>query len=384
MSQWISKAANVFKRDTVEAPLPFEVGCECGQSHQGVRRARHQHIVCKSCGSSIFVLPKDSYPQPVEKPKKKKKRKREKPVYDDVEVVGPTITTPRKRKKKTKPEAEPEPGFFAGLSEWFGNKVAILVQGFVGLWTPFRVILLAIVVVGSVTLYWSILEYQRSQAIGHLAAYVEAGKAAVEEQAWIEARQQFGLAVEALDRLDRNDHEAKTIRQFQRETYAMTRLSDRTLFELLEYIDKTFPDLTPEERETEVIVLRDKWFVLTAPVRKKQIKDEDGETLDTYEIVFPWSPSSRNVTILFAPSGMASWMPSDSKLSLTVAGTFSDIRLNPITNEWTLEFDPDKSFLWANPETYIGLGFGGESFETPEERDSRLVNQAVMMGMTPE
>jgi len=385
MSQWISKAANVFKRETVEAPLPFEIACECGQSHTGIRRARHQHIVCKACGGSLFVLPKDSYPQPVEKPRKAKKRKKEQPVYDDVEVVDSPIRSRRKKKKKNKAEAKPQPSAFANLSNWLSSRLTYLVQSFLGLWTPFRMIFLAIVVIGGVTLYWSILEYQRTQAASYLAAYVEAGKAAVEDQAWIEARQQFSLAVEALDQLGRTDNEAQSIRQLQRETHAMTRLSDKTLFELLDEIDKTFPDLTPEQRDIEITVLRDKWFVLTAPIRKKQIQTEDGEMVDTFEIVFPWSPNpQRPVTILFAPLEMKSWVPPDRKVSLTIAGTFSDVRLNSITNEWTLELDPAKSFLWANPETYVGLGFGGESFETPEERDARLANQAAMLGMTPE
>jgi len=91
MSEWISKAANVFKRDVSETPQPFEVHCECGQKHGGIRRSRQQHLVCKTCGSSLFVLPHDTYPPPHVPKSSGKKRKRKpsasKPVEDTLDLA---------------------------------------------------------------------------------------------------------------------------------------------------------------------------------------------------------------------------------------------------------------------------------------------------------
>ena len=64
MNKWFSKATNVFKGSAEETPQPFELQCECGVRHAGLRKKAPQRIVCRECGSSLFVLPRDVYPTP--------------------------------------------------------------------------------------------------------------------------------------------------------------------------------------------------------------------------------------------------------------------------------------------------------------------------------
>ena len=68
MSNWISKATNAFQGDDSSSAQAFELSCDCGQKHSGIRRQKWQRIVCRSCGGSLFVLQRDPYPPPKERP----------------------------------------------------------------------------------------------------------------------------------------------------------------------------------------------------------------------------------------------------------------------------------------------------------------------------
>ena len=64
MAGWLTKAAGAFRGEQPEQPAPFEVVCQCGVQHSGVRRRKPQRIICRACGTALFVLPRDGYPPP--------------------------------------------------------------------------------------------------------------------------------------------------------------------------------------------------------------------------------------------------------------------------------------------------------------------------------
>ncbi len=72
MANWLGKATAALSREPEAPPPPFALTCECGQEHQGLRKSRAQRIICQSCGTALFVLPKNVYPPP---PARKKKRR---------------------------------------------------------------------------------------------------------------------------------------------------------------------------------------------------------------------------------------------------------------------------------------------------------------------
>lgn len=57
-----------------DAPQPFQVTCECGLDHSGLRRKTSQQIICRTCGAALFVLPKNVYPSPADARFKRPKR----------------------------------------------------------------------------------------------------------------------------------------------------------------------------------------------------------------------------------------------------------------------------------------------------------------------
>jgi len=396
MNEWFSKAKNIFKREVPTGPQPFVIACECGKSHTGIRRSRHQHIVCKSCGMSVFVLPRDVYPQPAPSSKKKKNRKkakgrRSKPaveILDDVEVIGPDDGVPRKSRSKSKkkdrsPKPEPGPGLFSRAGQSISNTTGNWISAILGLFTPLRLIVLAIVAVGVFMASLAFRDSQRSAARETILVKVEEGYAALEERDWIEARDAFSLAVNAFDILDRNDDEANAVRQWHRETSALTHLSGKSLFEIFEWADEVETDSGLDQWNTEFTGERSRWVVMTAPVIAIP-PSEEGMSI-THEVVFPWSTSHGRKTHINVNFPIMSQLVSPSgSTTITFAGQLEACEYSDGDNSWRLHLNPETGFAWANQETFDSLGFLPVDHEAGEEQALRLLHQSEVIGLKQE
>jgi hypothetical protein len=63
--KFVAKVRGWWGGPAVSGPLrPFQVTCPCGQVVQGVRRSRHQVVVCRACGTRLFVLPRSPLTPP--------------------------------------------------------------------------------------------------------------------------------------------------------------------------------------------------------------------------------------------------------------------------------------------------------------------------------
>jgi hypothetical protein len=320
MSGWISKAANVFRRDEHDAPQPFETVCECGQVHTGMRRGRFQHLVCKSCGASLFILPRDVYPPPhVPKSASPPPPPPPEEVQENESVFQPAPTAPgseprkrdsnRNRSPRTSPETSPdgapslpprqktkrerqrehrrqqrerqrnkpapaEPPVPAGpgMGQRLGDYFRGVTRGFFSLFTPFRIILLLILGLGISTALWSIQQNRRAHAVITAKEQGELGLKAIGERNWTAARNAFEQATWAVDLLGRDDLEANRYRQFFRETRAMTRMAGDSLFEMLDHaIDVTDHEGDEAWQREFRIRYRDKWMVIDGPVRLETV-----------------------------------------------------------------------------------------------------------------
>ncbi len=79
--------AKLLGKPSAEAPIPFEVVCDCGHRVAGIRRKSYQVAECSQCTSTIFVLPVDCYPK-VRKPVPKD------PPVSKRAVAGPAVAPP--------------------------------------------------------------------------------------------------------------------------------------------------------------------------------------------------------------------------------------------------------------------------------------------------
>ncbi|MEZ6057621.1 MAG: hypothetical protein R3C01_13050 [Planctomycetaceae bacterium] len=105
MAGWLSRLA-LPGGGASDAPQPFQITCECGLDHSGLRRKTSQQLVCRNCGAALFVLPKNVYPAPGE-PKYKKPKPIERDEYvpgslDDLEDDTTNFDDPSNTEPKSK------------------------------------------------------------------------------------------------------------------------------------------------------------------------------------------------------------------------------------------------------------------------------------------
>ncbi len=413
MNNWISKAANVFKRDVEETPQPFELACECGQTHGGIRRGRHQHIVCKACGLSLFVLPRDVFPPPLDrKPSKQNKKKKtgtvqpevleledssesNEQVLDEVvvlEKIAPRhrmqkqkeaadAGVPHKRKKSIKETASPPPatpGFFARL----GVSLKSAGQSFIKFWTPFRLAMLGIGVSMAVAVYWSVQEGIRSRAVASVNKYTEEGMQAVNVQDWLNARRAFEQASRAVDVLGRHDPEAESIRHYHKETQALTNLCIVNFFDLLEIAETTYEKDGAEAWQQQFLTYQDDWFVMTGPVQRLTISTADTGESNTYELYLPWSPGQKGnkVSIRGNFADFEHVVPAQAKIVTTFAGELASCVFSKTERMWIVTLRSETGFVWTHPDTFAGLNFESTELESEQDLKNRLTRQAELVG----
>lgn len=397
MNEWISKAANVFKREVPETPQPFEVACECGQKHAGLRRVRYQHLICKSCGRSIFVLPRDTYPPPhiAQVPsKKKKKRRKPKPAAKPVPIdfSEPVVIAPQPHQVAPVPEhvddEEPGPGFFERQIDWLSEFVFESRQAFVNFWSPYRKLAAVIVCLLGVTAFVLYRQSVHAAAVTVSREKYDTGLELIRDQNWIQARQEFEVAASAVDVLGRRDLEANDIRQYARETVAMTRLGEEALFDLVEDAEETYVQHGINAWKSKFKTdYQGNWLIIEGTLRPTKIPStRSGEPL--LELAFPWVVGERMRQVrVFAEFPLATHLPSvgnadnDDVGNVAIfAAQLADCDLSA-DSEWAVSFDPETAFFWVHEETYVGTHLDIGSIRTEAELTQLLNQQASWMGV---
>lgn len=393
MNKWFSKATNVFKGSGDETPQPFELHCECGVRHAGLRKKAPQRIICRECGSSLFILPRDVYPAPkvvAESPAKEKpapavappavEREPAEPelapvgsILDEVVVLddeGPRA--PRKPKPNKKKEPAPAPA----------KEPRKPPEQFL---RPYHFILAAVVGVVLLTVFLAIRSRARERAILIYKEEAEKGLAAVAAHSWIEARSHLDLAGDAADLLGRTDPESVRVRQYRAETTALNLLAPASLVDILDEAERTLPDnygAWPAEFHSKY---GGRWLVLEVPV--KQVA---GGKSDKPKIVVDWSipigEEKRPVEIAPIPA------LDKLKLSETPQNVILGVQLESVAWEkanrkdtvgkWVVTFVPDKSVLWTDLATYEGAGMSfSEEYRPSAATEKALREQREALGL---
>ncbi|SFI28053.1 hypothetical protein [Planctomicrobium piriforme] len=405
MSGWLSKAKKAFKRDQpAETAQPFQLPCECGQQHTGLRRQRHQHIVCKACGRSLFVLPRDIYPPPASVVAKKK------PTSSSEMDAAPgnkpvSITSLRKRTRGTaapqaaaaaseiptrssspvrKPAATPAPKPAPPPP----NRIATDQIKKSRLFSPFRIVAIVVVLMGMFTTGWLVRQSGMSQATKVAKEAGELGLTRIEEGNWADARQELDRAAIAMDQLGRTDPEAQTIRQYFRETQAMTNLCADPVVEVLAAARREYESSKPEKAEEEKKTVsglanryRGQWLIVEGVVRDVTPKKARRRQ---YEMTLPGRPGeSEGETVLELNFPvLKDLVPVGGEKPLIFAGSIIDCERDNEHDRWILRLDKNSGFLWTHLKTYLAAGFEVNSVRPEKAVLSQLNEQAVVMGVT--
>lgn len=431
MTGWISKAVNVFRRDVPETPQLFEVLCECERRHQGVRRSRHQHLVCKDCGASLFVLPRDEYPPalpttnrptatvstpppaeteknsdvdefeipPLDPGATRKSREPEVPSAKKSksapELPARRLTKKERRKEQERREreqakadaaksvAERGPSLRQRTGRAIQSAAAKGRKAWIEFWTPFRSVAIAFLVIVLGTIAWNVRQELIRRAADTVKTGTQAGMVAVENRNWIEARRVLEPVVAALDRLGRTDEEAENLRRYFRETEALTRMSHASLFELIEAANAEVGKAGPEKWQEQ---FRNRyqggWLVIEGSLTPITRKVEE-RTVKLFVMNIPWSPGDLGQRIMVeADFPVLHRLPAaDQPRTLIFAGKLSGCRLDPDRREWVVTLDSKTGFLWSHLDTWVSLGFGEDAEVIDPRVREILEEQAAWSGV---
>ncbi len=369
MSGWLARATGALRGETPDEPQPFELDCECGMRHSGLRRRKAQRIVCRSCGASLFVLPRDAYPEPGALPKKKKKRRKRKsrPVADRpaprvrIRAAGQQIVRSTAAGVARASARVGQGTAAAGLGLW--HHVRTAAAALRAFWTPFRLVAAGIVVLIVATLAWTVRSRSQEQAIRDLKTADEAARQALAAHDFAAAQEPLARAVGALDELDRYDDPlAREIRQFHRETTALLRMCAVSPFELVQEADQVASDVSPSAWHDRFVTrYAGVWLVMEGAARRTGSDAAGGR----YEFDVPFfaiGAAGRGIRIEGPLPALDALTIAAEPRHVVLAAQLVDCTLSADNRMWELRLAPESAFLWANIDSYQALGF---TFDDP-------------------
>ncbi|MBX3444851.1 MAG: hypothetical protein KF774_20795 [Planctomyces sp.] len=374
MPGWFSKATNVFRQPQPVAEQTFEVRCGCGQVHRGLRRVRHQRILCRDCGSPRFVLPRDVYPPPREPKKPPRPETESLPVLAPAE---PSSTTETVAEVAVTQEVRAIPGRKAAAATAKPRLRAaqLLVPKPRRFWNPVRIVALGIAIVMASISYLLVRHLQRENAVLVLRTISEQIDPAVEARDWVAARQHFGEAVRAVDILRRDDPLARAYRQGLRETTAINELSSETLVELVEDAERQRSRDPEGWQRLFDARYRNRWIVLETTLSKSS---DGGWEID---IPPPLTDSGRGAVLQVDLRAFDRVPGLQAGRPVLFAGQLASCELSSERREWVVRLDRDSGFLWSGLETCLALGFGENDWRTRDELETLLRSQSKSLGL---
>ncbi|MFM9962434.1 MAG: hypothetical protein ACKV2Q_14570 [Planctomycetaceae bacterium] len=247
MSGWLSRAKGAFGGREAEVDLePIEIVCPCGRKVEATRRLTFQRVLCKGCGESFFLLPKDVYPRPVMKVRKAKpptQSATKTPTESKTPLATKTSSAtkpPSSAKTKTPfPQPLPQPSTQTESDpNWprinIPRMLAFVARKLTAPFTPLRLIVLSLLTVIGLTGWWQWDRAARSEAEWNFKTATEAGLTALQKKDYVDAAQHFARATDAVDLLQRHDVLAEQTRQQLRQLTAINSLLTRSLGDILE------------------------------------------------------------------------------------------------------------------------------------------------------
>ena len=350
MANWLSRATEVFRKPPPPAPEPYSVRCDCGGTVAGFRVSAAQRPSCPHCGRQVFILPANVYPNPIRTRKpaapeavsetKEQNRPGTNPEHPHREGKRDSAAATGKSDRKTRhaqQSAAPVPQ-------------GILLESQTRILTPFRMVIVAIIGVGAVTV-WGVVHRQRIEsAKTQVVLAREAGMKAFKDGEFSFAARELTRARQACDLLGRKDHEANSIRRLSLEATAAQGLSDSGLFELLAHYATS-----PNDRSRFGSLHKGAWLVLDAVIL---VPEHDSQTCS---LDLPLMFDDVKFRIDIHSDSIRSAALKDKNLSsgpgrVIFAAQMDSLNMRSPT-EAVLELNGQTAFLWTSFETLEFLGY---------------------------
>lgn len=338
MAGWLTRAKDAFRKPAPPPPEPFQVECDCGVSLAGERLNAAQRPACRSCGRALFVLPANVYPA----------------TPRPAAAKAPPASTPAKpgaAQTRGKAASPPEPQSAPAPQ-------GILLEKRVRLVTPFRLIVGAILILGTVTgvSLWRRQQYQSALRI--VVAAQAAGLKALSNGDFVAAASELTKAKDAVDVLGRTDPEANEIRRQAREAVAGHHLSEYSLIQIA-------ADCAEELRGARSRFgtrHQDAWVVFDTVIANPH------DEASPCELDLPIIVDGLKLRIEVDSAVVRRAAQRDTAGSRVIfAAQLQSVRPATETSPvGTLVLDGKTAFLWTSLATYEALGY----VDSPEETDA--------------
>jgi hypothetical protein len=217
--------------------------------------------------------------------------------------------------------------------------------------------------------------HTQSEAREVLATVPRKAQDALNDGEFQEAAREFARVEAALDRLGRDDSQARAWRQLSRETAALSGLAIVSLHEILEEAAQA---VSGEERDRWLELFqrtyRDAWVVIDAPV----VRDDDANSGMRFVADFPLAIGDCDGRLhadlpIFERSVPAGAEPT----RVIFAGQIESCRLIPGSEPvWEVSLRAETAILWGNVDTFRHLGLPMDGATTKV-----LAEQARLLGI---
>ncbi|MEZ6054443.1 MAG: hypothetical protein R3C02_24155 [Planctomycetaceae bacterium] len=387
MANWLAKASSVLSRDTPDEPQPFQLTCECGTNHQGQRKSRAQRIICQTCGTALFVLPRNVYPE-LKPPKPKRKRRSE----DELDDAPPARERQRSRRARggTKETVQAigsgVRGVITSMINAITSRIAVLITVLFtwvrSLITPFRMVIAGVLLMLLTTGVWTLRTRGLDQARETLRVEFTAGEEALKTDDLELAYTHFANAAAAADHLNLTDARGQASRQMAHETEALIRLAPASLIEMLEEGETIIEQQSPE---AWVPYFNGKfqgtWLVLQAPVRTDDEAEQSSSLVVEMPILIGEAGHPVSMTVTNADA-TALGFHSEPQVAW-FAASLGDCVFDQAHEIWEVTLDGSSCFLWTDLDNLKRLGFFENDPVAEQEADEQLNEQSRFLGMTP-
>ncbi|QDT40774.1 hypothetical protein Pan241w_08330 [Gimesia alba] len=378
MADWL-KIPSKKKRREEDIPEPYEIVCVCGVSLSGYRRKTPYRHACQQCDEIYFILPRNSYPAP--KARKKKKQVPTQQQLAELILNSPLIVKFREKRKQK--QAARQAGE-AAASAPAKPKVSPfeLPPPRTKLITPFRGILVGIVLIVGLTAYGILHSRKLEQASETLKTATAAGEDLLKQGDLPAANTAYLDAFHALNVLGRTDQRANEIRQTSLELQAINSQAVSPLFEIADEAVTKIKQSDAESWESLFDVrYAGTWMIFEAALIPLA---EDPETeAPRYRLNFPVLLDEYTLHLELTSPTFIEYLKQHPGQPLIFAAQMKAFQQGGDQSDTgIIELDGKTAFLWSHLDLYEQLGIQFDEFHNRDQIEGILNQQTQFLGLS--
>lgn len=260
--------------------------------------------------------------------------------------------------------------------------------------TPFRLVIVGILVVVAATGYWVMQRNAAERAEITLRTAAEAGYAALDAGDFVTASREFQRACDALAVLRRDDEKATKLRQMLRESIAASHLLSKPLFEVFNELPKVSHRDPAHWQDEFRRDYADQWLVLdTSIIRNghrptlggepaEEPSDSKSQSHERVIVDYPLVVGGKPAIIEMEGTLFDRLDQGPEPKRVVFAAQLEGGYLRKESPQsWVVTLRGETAFLWSNFDNYRAIGFEFSADRTEQQIRQILQDQSRLMGI---